>query len=293
MLLGTVRFMKKVWLISVILLTCSHPGCAIYGPSLARTDASVALRACQEANFAQGQEITKAMQSGSPAQILRVLDDALREWRATPAASALYTVRAFCIHELVPSHLPPSLDPTTKLSPTTEVRRFQELGVTYFFYDPDAAWVLRDNPVDLNQLATQHPDSPWGRQAFLMMTQLGWSQGACQEGSDQFREVIKRGERFLKDYPQSEVSDNIRLELAHAYATWWNLSRGEPNPPYSTPETYQVGADAAKHRAIELYTEYLSRQKTFEKDVRIRLKALQGNPKGSNKYDYFCPDYED
>jgi hypothetical protein len=75
-----------------------------------------------------------------------------------------------------------------------------------------------------------------------MMTGLGWSQGACQEGPDQFREVIKRGEKFLKDYPQSEVSDNIRLELAHAYATWWNLSGDEPNPPYSTPETYKMGS---------------------------------------------------
>ena len=172
MLMGTMRLTKQVWLISVILLSCSHPCCAIYGPSLARADASVALRACQEANFAQGQEITKALQSGNSAQVLGVLGDALREWRATPSASTLYTGRAFCIHELVPSHLPPSLDHTKTLSPTPEVRRFQDLGVTYFFYDPDAEWVLRDNPVDLNQLATQHLDSPWGRQAFLMMTRL-------------------------------------------------------------------------------------------------------------------------
>jgi hypothetical protein len=293
MLLGTMRFMKKAWLIIVVLLTCSHPCCAIYGPSLARADASVALLACQQANFSQGQEITKAMQSGSSAQILRVLGDALREWRATPSASAPYTVRAFCIHELVPSHLPPSLDPEKKLLPTTEVRHFQELGVTYFFYDPDGEWLLGENPVDLNQLAKDHLDSPWGRQAFLMMTQLGWSQGACEEGPDQFREVIKRGEKFLQNYPHSEVSDSIRLELAHAYATWWNLSRSDPNPPYSTPETYKVGAEAAKQRAIELYKECLSRQKIPEKDVRIRLKALQENPKGSNTYNYFCPEYED
>jgi hypothetical protein len=54
--------MKKVCLTSVILLACSHSCCAIYGPSLTRADPSVALRACQEANFAQGNEITKAMQ---------------------------------------------------------------------------------------------------------------------------------------------------------------------------------------------------------------------------------------
>jgi len=178
--------------------------------------------------------------------------------------------------------------PATKRLPTVEVRRFQDLGVTYFYYDPDSEWVLREDPVDLNQLATEHQDSPWGRHAFLMMTRLGWSQGACQEGPDQFREVIKRSEKFLSDYPQSEVSDSVRLELGHAYATWWNLSRDEPNPPYSSPETFRVGADAAKRRAIELYQEYLNGQKTPVRNVQSRLKALQENPKGSHKYDYFC-----
>jgi hypothetical protein len=102
--------------------------------------------------------------------------------------------QGFCIHELMPSHLPPSLDPTKTLLPTTEVRHFQELGITYFYYDPDAEWVLRDDPVDLDPLAIQHLDSPWGRQAFLMMKGLGWSQGACQEGPDQFRGYQTRRE---------------------------------------------------------------------------------------------------
>jgi hypothetical protein len=63
--------------------------------------------------------------------------------------------------------------------------------------------------------------------------------------------------------------------------------------PDSTAEAYKLGADAAKQRAIELYKGYLNRQKTPEQDVQNRLKALQENPKGSKKYDYFCPDYED
>jgi hypothetical protein len=126
-----------------------------------------------------------------------------------------------------------------------------------------------------------------------MMTQLGWSQGECQEGPDQFREVIKHSEEFLRDYPQTEVSDSVRLELANAYATWWNLSQGEPNPPYSSPERYRLGAEKAKQRAIELYREYLSQQKTPAQDVLHRFKALQENPKGTDEYDYFCADYED
>jgi hypothetical protein len=285
--------MKNIWLTSVILLTCSHSGWAIYGPSLTRADASVGLRACQESNFTQGREITNAERSGNSDDILRVLGDALKEWQATPATSVLYPARAFCIHELIPSRLPPSGEIATPAArqPTDAVRRFQGLGIEYVYYSPDAEWTLREDPVDLNQLA-KRLDSPWGRRAFLMMTQLGWSQGACQEGPDQFREVIKHGEKFLQDYPKSEVSDGVRLELANAYATWWNVSLDEANEDFS-PEPSKVGAEEAKHKAIQLYQEYLNVQKTPNPDVRKRLRALQENPKGSSQYDYYCPDYED
>lgn len=282
--------MKKGWLLCLILLAGSHSCRAIYGPSLTRADVEVSQRACQEAHFAKSQEITNAVHGRNSAQVLAVLGDALREWRATPEASALYPARAFCIHEVVPTHLPPNLDALAKLTPTAEVLRFREFGVAYFYYGPDDEWVLREDPVDLDRLAREHLDSPWGRQAFLMMTRLGWSKGECQEGPDQFREVIEHGEKFLHDYPQSEVSDSIRLELAHAYATWWNVSRTELSDSHGN---YKTGADAAKQRAIELYREYLKLQKTPADDVQNRLKALQENPKGSNEYTYFCDEYED
>lgn len=288
-------FMKNIWLATVILLAASHPCCAIYGPSLIRADASVALRACQEAKFVEGQEIIRAIHSRNPADAAGVLGGALREWRATPITSAVYPARAFCIHELVPNHLPRegTINSDAAKRPTAAVSRFRGLGISYFYYEPDAHWVLREDPVDLNQLAKEHLDSPWGRQAFLMMTRIGWSQGGCKEGPDQFREVIKHGEKFLEHYPQSEVSDNVRLELARAYETWWNLSNAEPNPSESTPASFKEGADAAKHKAIELYQEYLKRQGAPAQDVRSRLKALQENPKGSNHYDYYCPEYAD
>jgi hypothetical protein len=286
--------MKNFWLFSMILFAFSQPTWGIYGPSLARADRSIALRACQEAKFVQSQKILQSMQSGNPAAILTVLGGALQEWRDTPTTSALYAARAFCIHELVLDHLPregPISSPRAH-QPTVAVARFQDLGIQYFYYDPDAQWNLSEDPVDLSQLAREHLGSPWGRQAFLMMTRLGWSQGGCQEGPDQFRQVIKHGETFLRDYPQSEVSDSVRLEVAHAYATWWNLSRAV-NPPDFNPDSYKAGADVAKQKAIDLYQQYLSRQKTPAADIQSRLKALQRNPKGSNQYDYFCAGYED
>lgn len=168
--------------------------------------------------------------------------------------------------------------------------KFKELGVEYY-YSPDGAWRPSENPVDLNQLATEFLDSRWGRKAFLMMTQLGWSKGACQEGPNQFRMVIKHGEPFLAKYPASEVSDSVRLEVTNAYATWWNVANMEPDA-YTDPSRYKAGASHAKRRAIELYQQFLSAQKNPKPDIEKRLKNLLENPKGSNEWDYFCEDYE-
>ena len=277
-----------------VLVVGSASSWAIYGPSIERADVAVAVRACQEAKFTRGAEVANAMKSGEPAQVLRVLGDALKEWKATPATSALYAARAFCVHELVPNRLSPTTaDLAAERLPTPEVKRFHGLGIEYTYYGPDGEFIPAKDPVDLIQLATQHQDSRWGREAFLMMTRLGWSEGACQEGPDQFREVIQHGEQFLKKYPSSEVSDSVRLELANAYATWWNQSLSDPNPPYPGPEPYKAGAEHAKQRAIALYQQYLRAQKTPAVKVQKRLKALQESPKGSETFDYFCEDYED
>lgn len=288
------RIMKRVWLQIAILVAGCGSSWAIYGPWIARADVAVAVRACREAKFTRGGGIANAMKSGQPAQILGVLGDALKEWRATPANSDLYAARAFCIHELVPDHLPPapSADLATQRLFAPDLSGFEQLGISYFYYGPDGEWILSKDPVDLVQLATKHQDSRWGREAFLMMTRLGWSHGACQEGPDQFREVIKHGEPFLKKYPASEVSDRVRLELANAYATWWNLAQ-RAQSSIRRPDPYKAGAERAKQRAVALYQMYLRVQRKPPPQVQKWLKALQENPKGSETFDYFCEDYED
>ncbi len=175
--------------------------------------------------------------------------------------------------------------------PTALVLAFKQLGISYSYYGPHAEWRLDNDPVDLKELATKHLDSRWGREAFLMMTRIGWSQGGCGEGPDQFREVIRHAEVFLRSYPRSEVSDDIRLELAKAYATWWNLSRTASDPSFNA-ESYKISADAAKEKAIKLCREYLDGQKVPPADVSNRLRVLEQD-KGPKTYDYFCPDYED
>ena len=147
--------MKRASLVLLMLVACSHHGWGIYGPTLERADVELALHACQEANFRHGAEIVRAMRGGQPDDILQVLGGAMTEWRSTPATSADYPAKAFCIHELVPARLQPggSQASPTRLEPTLTVRRFKDLGIEYFYYDPDDEWTLKNDPVDLEKLA--------------------------------------------------------------------------------------------------------------------------------------------
>jgi hypothetical protein len=236
------------------------------------------------------------MLNRGPAAILGVLGDALQEFHATPTAAALYPARAFCVHELVPVSLAANSAKETRLQPTSEVSWFEALGIAYFYYEPDDRWVLSQNPVDLNELAAKYLDSRWGRQAFLMMTWLGWSHGSCREGPDQFREVIAHGKNFLRVYPHVEVSDDIRLAMANAYETWWNLSQNR-QPADGTASKYEKGAKEAREEAIGLYRLYLASQNGKQpkaiQEAQHRLAKLRENPGGSDMYDFYCADYED
>ena len=291
--------MRNVIGLWILVLACSAPAWCVDEPSFTRADAATEVLACQQAHFAESDQVVEAMKSRRAADAFRVLGGALRELHNTPETAALYSARAFCIHELVPNSLGRQRTRGEYISkhPLDLVTAFRQLRIEYFYYDPAAQWFIRTDPVDLRELAEKHLDSRWGREAFLLMTQIGWSQGDCVEGTDQFREVIKRGEGFLKRYRRSEVSARVRLELANAYATWWNLSRADPNPgdgdePPFSPEPYQLGAEAAKEKAIELYRQFLAAHVASSIHVSDRLQKLQEDPKGSKTYDYYCNEDE-
>jgi len=293
--------MSRAQLLLLVLLALGKVGLAddrpvnyapspTYGPSQANADLEVAAASCHEAHFQNDEAVANALRSGDTDQILQVIAEALDVWRATSETSALYPARTFCIHELVPRYLQgtdvPGHDSDEARQPTPTVRQFQQLGISYWYYVYDGDWVL-ENPVDLMDFAMKHLNSRWGREAFLMMTKLGWSLGNCHEGADyQFREVIRRGEEFLKTYPESETSNSIRFEVASAYATWWTLSASP------TPERYKQGGETARERAIELYQQYIEHQKAPNRYVENDVKALQAR-RPFRQIDYHCEDYED
>jgi hypothetical protein len=109
----------------------------------------------------------------------------------------------------------------------------------------------------LSQLWRDYPSSAAGEDAFLLLLNHGFDTSFCWgNGSDPFREVIKRGEQFLAERPSSPHRPEVTYGLAQAYETWWSLSMlqsadeetGDPDP---TP--YRPGAGAALDGAITNY----------------------------------------
>jgi hypothetical protein len=111
----------------------------------------------------------------------------------------------------------------------------------------------------LHRAWKEFPDTPWGQRAFLMLQSLSCAdaQFGCP-GPACFRQVIRRGEQFLRDHPDTPFRKEQCYHLALAYETWWSLSQARPGDP--TAEGIQVdkaAGSAARVRAVELYEELL------------------------------------
>ena len=97
----------------------------------------------------------------------------------------------------------------------------------------------------LRQAWDRYPETPWGQRAFLMLQTLSCTAPnfGCQ-GPNCFREVIRQGERFLREYPQTPFLKEQTYHLALAYETWWSLGQAEPDDP--TAEGAKVDKSSAE-----------------------------------------------
>jgi hypothetical protein len=158
-------------------------------------------------------------------------------------------------------------------------------GLTYEDDHLGGDWV----PVHtmLNEVALARQDSIWGQRAFLAMTRRGWDPHCCcTSDEDAFTPVIERGEKFLREHPDSRLFLDVLGEVAAAYETWWSLSKAGPQDVYaSNPESYAEGAGPARQRAIELYRLYAEkRRKPSVQQVLFRLeKSID-----TGQRRYFC-----
>jgi hypothetical protein len=106
----------------------------------------------------------------------------------------------------------------------------------------------------LRQVWREYPNTAWGAEAFLLLAWMGWDgSGMCAAGSDQFREVISQGDKFLADHPSSPHRLDVTLAVGTAYETWWSLSRARAGDDYVEAAKYREGAVAAQRKAVSIY----------------------------------------
>jgi hypothetical protein len=129
-------------------------------------------------------------------------------------------------------------------------------GVAYQWSPLGATWVYRREL--LLRVWREFPESAWGEWAFALLLHRGWDTTiACGDGSDQFRAVIREGERFLAQRRASPQRLTVLYAVALAYETWWSLSHGGDHDDYADPARYRDGADVARQSAIRRYEEIL------------------------------------
>jgi hypothetical protein len=130
----------------------------------------------------------------------------------------------------------------------------------------------------------------WGELAFVLLLNHGWDTTvACGKGSDQFREVIQRGEQFLAERPKSEHRVDVLFVLAQAYETWWSLSKAHVQDSYVDRFRYLNGAESARHKALRYYGRILRLAPGgYEADyARLRVPRLMLGI-DTNQRRFFC-----
>src|SRR6266568_7342550 len=133
----------------------------------------------------------------------------------------------------------------------------------------------------------------WGEQAFILLLDLGWdTSGMCAKGSDQFREVIRQGESFLQQHPNSEYRPFVVHLVGQAYASWWTLSN-DPTAAmvdYVDPKPYKEGAKQARPKAIGYFEQILqlSPGTLLGEYARQMLPTLRERLLTVDGYRFFC-----
>jgi hypothetical protein len=148
---------------------------------------------------------------------------------------------------------------------------WDELGDTWIYHH-DLLWTVWNSA----------PQTPWGQDAFFLLLDQGWdTSGVCQAGADQFRTVIRQGEKFLEENPTSPAVRPVMFLMAQANETWWSLSLWAscspvtdqglaPCAPAAGSAPYRTGADAARESAIAGYKALLAADPSTYGTVEVR-----------------------
>lgn len=192
-------------------------------------------------------EETKASFDQRFSMLIQILQDAGGA-SADRKPALLLAANQVAANLLFPFTYPPTPDMKQKIDQLKSYGltiSWAELGGSYEYQD-DLLWVLWHD----------YADTPSGEDAFVLLLKHGWdTSSVCAKGSDQFRDVIREGEAFLKQHPENAHAAAVDYDIAQAYETWWSLGKAPQNNEEEVePERYVDGASAGE-RALDYYNQ--------------------------------------
>jgi hypothetical protein len=111
----------------------------------------------------------------------------------------------------------------------------------------------------LTRIIHEYPFTKWGDLATVYLLGQGWSTGDyCDGGNDQFREVIVRGETFLRELHDARFTPTVHFLIGLAYETWWSLSQASADAELVNRTEYLEGANDARLKAIDHFARVLA-----------------------------------
>lgn len=106
----------------------------------------------------------------------------------------------------------------------------------------------------LQQAYELDPKGRAGELAFVALMSRGFDTSRnCTNGSDQFREVIRRGTAFLGERHNADIEARVHFSMGDAYRDIVALAAGLQGESYADPNNYKSEAPAARTKAIAEY----------------------------------------
>jgi len=163
-------------------------------------------------------------------------------------------------------------------------KKMKQEGLNFVIDHLGACWVY-DRQL-LLRAWEEFGGTDWGEEAFLLLLRRGFNLAPGCKTADLFREVILRGEEFLKTHTKTKLRVNILFLLAEAYETWWSLSRcllDYYEPLISVYGlAYTEGAEDARQKAVKIYSEIRSLAPQSAAagfaSIRLPILKLRGDP---------------
>lgn len=178
------------------------------------------------------------------------------------AAALLIADRIVVMEEedgnLEPPDRPDNVGPTTEgqTSPprpkSSAQLELEKLGAR-FTYEPGSERYF----YELNWLQKAYELDPKGQAgdlAFVALMKRGFDTSqTCANGSEQFREVIRRGTEFLREHHAGEVEAQVHFTMGDAYRDIVALAEGLQGDNYVDTTKYKPEAPAARAKSIAEY----------------------------------------